>query len=157
MVIICVLFLPNKAVEKDKPFRGNPLLNNPKTHEEAEAKLLDPNDGETESPGYTFVYFATRPAVIAVGLTLAFHSATTVFIDVALAAYLLEKFAVGGDSSGFYFFIISWRKCYLFPFLGWLVDRGQAGFFSSLVWRVLWGLLGYHCPVQLELLRQKIG
>ncbi|XP_075255611.1 MFS-type transporter SLC18B1-like [Convolutriloba macropyga] len=127
MVIICVLFLPNKAVEKDRPFGSKSLLNDPNTHEEAEAKLLDPNDGETELPGFTLVYFATRPAVIAVGLTLAFHSATTGFIDVALAAYLLEKFSVEGDSSGFYFLSFLGVNVMFFPFLGWLVDRGQAG------------------------------
>ena len=128
IVILCVLFLPNKAVEKeDRPFEENYSFNDLTILEEQEEDYLDPIDDDKELPGHTFVYFATRPAVFMVGITLALHSATTGFIDVALASYLLEKFGVDGNSSGYYFLAFLGVYVAVLPPLGLLVDRGQAG------------------------------
>ena len=120
IVLLCIFFLPNKAAKDYE------TSNNCETHTDYN---LTSNLHETteEESKHTFIYFVSHLAVLTTGSTLVFHSATTGFIDVALAPYLLEKFSVHGDTSGYYFLAFLAIYVLSLPLLGLLVDSGQAG------------------------------
>ena len=110
-----------------------------------------------EMPGYTFKFFATRPNVLVVGVTLALHSATYGFIDVALAPYLLAKFGVDGNTSGYYFLALLGIYVTFLPLLGLLVDRGQAGkIFLTSCLAAAFGFAGLSLPVIINSIEAKI-
>ena len=134
--VMCIFFLPNKATELD----NKQTVKTTSEHPEESDVMLD-----FELPGYTFLYFATRPSLIGVSLPVLGHSASMGFIDVAIGPYLKETFGVGGDIAGYYFLAYSGFYALSAPLLGLLIDRGHAGrilliscFCGALSYALLW-------------------
>ena len=129
--IMCIFFLPNEAAKngkKEKTAKSSPSSSSNESEDLDSEKLLGSADDKTEElPGYTFVYFATRPMVLGVCMPVLCHSANMGFVDVAVGPYLLDKFGVGGETSGYYFLAYSGIYASLSPIFGLLIDRGHAG------------------------------
>jgi len=124
--IMCIFFLPNRAAENERQPAAGGASHDPNQTYDPE-KPSKTNRETTELPGYTFVYFSTRPSILGVCFPTLCHAASMGFVDVAVGPYLSDKFGVGGETSGYYFLAYSGIYAILSPLLGLLIDRGYAG------------------------------
>ncbi|XP_075257472.1 MFS-type transporter SLC18B1-like [Convolutriloba macropyga] len=69
----------------------------------------------------------TRPLMIGSMLPLIVMSSSIGFIEVAVSPYLKIYFGINGDTSGYYFLLLSSMYAIGSPFFGALVDRGHGG------------------------------
>ncbi|XP_075258023.1 MFS-type transporter SLC18B1-like isoform X4 [Convolutriloba macropyga] len=74
-----------------------------------------------------FIFLVTRPLMICATLPLLVMASCVGFIEVAVSPYLKIYFGINGDTSGYYFLLLSAMYAIGSPVFGALADKGHGG------------------------------